>query len=150
MTDFSFVTARLATGAAVSVPDDVAQLAAAGVTHVIDCRDDFSDGALLAAHPEITYLWNGVPDDGNPATHGDAWFGRSLAFALPALAQPHARVYAHCAAGVNRGPSTAFAIMLALGFTAAAAEQVIRAARPQVGLAYKDEAVASATSLGYC
>ena len=30
-------------------PHDAAALAAAGITHVIDCRDDFDDGPLLAA-----------------------------------------------------------------------------------------------------
>jgi protein-tyrosine phosphatase len=147
--DFNFVTTRLATGAAITGSVDVLALAAAGITHVIDCRDDFDDTPLLASHAAISYLWNGMPDDGDPATHGDAWFGKSLAFALPALSSPHTKVYCHCAAGVNRGPSTAFAIMLASGFTPSDAESIIRAARPVVGLAYKTEAIASATNLGY-
>jgi hypothetical protein len=149
LVDFNFVTARLATGAAVSGPADIQALVAAGVTHIIDCRDDFSDAPLLAGDPAISYLWNGVADDGDPATHGDTWFGKSLGFALPALASPHNKVYCHCAAGVNRGPSTAFAIMLASGFTASDAESIIRAARPVVGLAYKTEAVTSVADLGY-
>jgi hypothetical protein len=147
--DFDFVTSRLATGAALNGPVDVQALVAAGITHVIDCRQDFNDAPLLSGHPALDYLWNGVADDGDPATHGDAWFGKSLGFALPALASPHNRVYCHCTSGVNRGPSTVFAIMLASGFTPAGAESIIRAARPVVGLAYKAEAVASVTSLGY-
>jgi protein-tyrosine phosphatase len=127
----------------------VQALVTAGITHIIDCRDDFNDAPLLAGQSAISYLWNGVPDDGDPATHGDAWFAKSIGFALPALSGPHTKVYCHCAAGVNRGPSTAFAIMLASGFTAADAEAVIRAARPVVGLAYKTEAVASVSNLGY-
>lgn len=128
---------------------DVAALAAAGVTHVVDCRLEFDDTALFAANPAISVLWNGVADDGNAATHGDAWFAKSLDFALPALARPHVKVYAHCAAGVNRGPSTAFAIMLALGWDQDSAEALIRKVRPQVGLAYKANAIESVTSLGY-
>jgi hypothetical protein len=149
MADFNFVTSRLATGSAINGPADVQALVAAGVTHIIDCRDDFNDAPLLAGAPAISYLWNGVPDDGNPATHGDAWFSKSLGFALPALSSPHNKVYCHCAAGVNRGPSTAFAIMLASGFTSSDAESIIRAARPVVGLAYKTEAIASVANLGY-
>lgn len=149
MADFTFVTSRLATGAALSGPADVDAMAAAGITHCIDCRAEFDDAALLAAHPSIIYCWNGVPDDGNPATHGDVWFGKSLLFALPALALPHTKLIAHCAAGRNRGPSTALAIMLAQGFAPGVAEAIIRAARPQVGLAYKLEAFQSVTSLGY-
>jgi protein-tyrosine phosphatase len=149
MVDFNFVTTRLATGAAIGGPADVQALAATGITHIIDCRNDFNDAQLLASVPAISYLWNGVPDDGNPATHGDTWFGKSLGFALPALSRARTKVYCHCAAGVNRGPSTAFAIMLASGFTPANAESIIRAARPVVGLAYKTEAIASVTDLGY-
>lgn len=149
MVNFDFVTSRLATGAAITAPADVQALAAAGITHIIDCRNDFNDAPLLASDPAISYLWNGVPDDGNPATHGDTWFSKSLGFALPALSRPRTKVYCHCTAGVNRGPSTAFAIMLASGFTSPDAESAIRAARPVVGLAYKTEAIASVADLGY-
>ena len=148
MADFAFVTARLATGAAIQSPQDVQALIAAGVTHIVDCQLEFDDTAEFVASGAVV-LWNGVADDGNPATHGADWFNKSLTFALPALTQPHTKVYAHCAAGVNRGPSTAFAILLALGFTAESAEAAIRAVRPQVGLAYKAEAIAAVPALGY-
>ena len=104
MADFSFVTERLATGAAITGPADVTALHAAGITHIIDCRAEFSDAPLLATSG-MAYLWNGTEDDGQPKP--PAWFAASLVFALPALATAGAKVYAHCAAGVNRGPSTA-------------------------------------------
>lgn len=148
MADFSFVTDRLATGGAIQSPADVAALVAAGVTHIVDCQLEFDDTSEFVKSG-VTVLWNGVEDDGNPATHGPEWFGKSLAFALPALALPHNKVYAHCAAGCNRGPSTAMAIMLALGFTSSDAEALIRAARPQVTLAYKAEAISAVPALGY-
>jgi protein-tyrosine phosphatase len=146
MADFSFVTRRLATGAAISGPDDVQALLAAGITHCIDCRGEFDDSSLLATSG-MGYLWNGTADDGQPKP--PAWFAASLAFALPALVIPRAKIYAHCAAGVNRGPSTAYAILRALGLDPAGAEAMIRAARPQVGLAYKNDADAAVTALGY-
>lgn len=146
MTDFNFVTDRVATGAAVSSPDDVRLLYAAGVTHVIDCRREFDDTPLFA-DAKMMVLWNGTDDDGQPKPAD--WFQRSLAFALAALAQPKMKVYAHCAAGVNRGPSTAYAILRAVGFTPAQAEKVIRAARPQVGLRYKGDADTAIGVLGY-
>ena len=90
-----------------------------------------------------------VPDDGDSATHGDAWFAKSLSFALPALARPRTKVGALCRSGVNRGPSTVFAIMLALGFAPVDAEELICLARPVVGLTYKSEAIASVANLGY-
>ena len=145
MADFSMITARLATGAAITSPDDVAALAAAGITDVIDCRGEFDDAPLLG--PAFTYLWDGTADDGQHKP--PEWFGRGITFALAALSQPHRKVYAHCAAGVNRGPSMAYAIMRALGWPAADAESTIRAARPQVGLAYKNDADAAVVALGY-
>lgn len=154
--DFSFITDHVATGAGISSPADVEALVAAGVTHVIDCRDDFDDAELLTAHPALAYLWNGTPDDG--AKKEPEWFQKSLTFALPALAEPptlcspiamRPRVYAHCAAGINRGPSTAFAILLALDWPYDLAEQRVRQVRPQVGLRYKDDAIAAVGALGY-
>jgi dual specificity phosphatase 3 len=147
--DFDFITTRLATGAAITGVDDVNALVNAGITHVIDCRAEFDDAALLAGSPTLLYLWNGVPDDGNADTHGDIWFGKSLRFALPALAVSHSKVYCHCAAGVNRGPSTALAIMLASGFTVVDAVRLIKAARPVARLAYQVEAIASVSALGF-
>jgi hypothetical protein len=147
MADFSFVTARLATGAALAGPEDVAALVAAGVTHVIDCRAEFDDAPLFAAAPELSYLWDGTDDDGQPKP--PAWFSKGIVFALDALSHRHHKVLCHCAAGVNRGPSMAAAVMMASGWTKDQAEQQIRAARPQVGLAYLADAAGSVAALGY-
>lgn len=146
MADFSWVTARLATGAAIADAADAASLAAAGITAIIDCRDDLDDQPLLAGLG-LAYLWNPTADDGTPKP--PAWFAASLGFALPLLARPGQRVYCHCAAGINRGPSTAYSVMLALGWPADGAEAEIRAARPQVGLAYAPDARAAIPVLGY-
>lgn len=158
MSDYNFVLDHLATGAAINAPADVDQLVAAGITHVINCRAEFDDGPLFVNHPGIAYLWNPTQDDGQPKSV--EWFQKSLAFAIPALAvvpslpvaSPpvmHPRVYAHCAAGVNRGPSTAYAIMIALGWPYDLAEQRMRQVRPQVGLAYKGDAQTALTAMGY-
>jgi hypothetical protein len=147
--DFDFVTARLATGAKLTAPEDVNVLAQPGITHIIDCRDDFNDAPLLANHPNILYLWNGVPDDGRPKP--TAWFQKSLAFGLPALAQPKTKLYCHCAAGINRGPSTAYAILIALGLGHREARAMIIAHRPKtiIGVRYADDAEQAITALGY-
>lgn len=146
MADFQFVTDRLATGASIFTPDDAAQVKAAGITAVLNVGDETDEPAFYASLG-ITYLANLEPDDGNPLTHGSAWFGTSLAFGLPVFAQPHARLFVHCNAGINRGPSTAFAVLLALGFVNA--EALIRTVRPQAGLAYMAEATAAVASLGF-
>jgi dual specificity phosphatase 3 len=147
MADFNFVTARLATGAAISSAADVDQLAGAGITLVIDCRGEFDDAPLLAGHPSMVYVWDGTDDDGQPKP--PAWFDKGISLALSELAKPGQRVYCHCAAGVNRGPSMAYAVMRALGWSAEDGEAAIRRARPQVGLRYKADADAAIVALGY-
>lgn len=145
MADFTFVTDRVATGAAVSSVEDVEELWRAGVSHIIDCRDDFDDLPLLLAHYKHRYCWNGTADDGQ---HKSAtWFSASVSFATRAIRAQHGCVYAHCAAGINRGPSTAYMILRALGIGAAEAENMIRVVRPQVGLAYKADADAAYEAL---
>lgn len=147
MADFAVINSRLATGAAISSEADVEQLVEAGVGAVIDCRDDFDDASLLASHPNLLYLWNGTPDDGS--VKPDSWFGASLSFGLAFLATPHGILYCHCAAGVNRGPSTATLIMIAQGWTPGQAEAAIRAVRPQVGLAYLTQGEDAVRRLGF-
>ncbi len=146
MSDFTFITPRLATGGGVNSAVDAQALKAAGITHIIDCRDDVDDAPVLTGLG-LAYLWNPTPDDG--LVKPPAWFATSLTFALGALVQPHTRVLNHCAAGINRGPSTAFGVMRALGWTAVQAEALIRAVRPQVGLRYKADADAAVSALGY-
>jgi hypothetical protein len=134
MADFNLVTARLATGAAISNAADVQELAAAGITHVLDLRGEFDDGPLLAGSG-LAYLWNGVIDDGQPKP--SSWYQTSLAFAVQAYSQLGTCLYCHCAAGINRGPSTAYAVLRACaGFGSTEARQLIVNVRPQVGLAY--------------
>ena len=145
MADFNFVTERLATGAAIASTADVTQLMVAGITHVIDCREEFNDAPLLA--PNFAYLWDGTFDDGLPKP--PTWFKPGIDFALSALDQPKNKVYIHCAAGINRGPSMTYAVLLAFGIDAKTAEAMIRTARPQVGLAYKADANKAVVSLGY-
>lgn len=145
--DFTIITPRLATGAAISTLDDVDALFAAGIRAVIDCRAEYDDGNLLLARPGLfTYIWNGTDDDGQ--TKPPAWFEKSWDFALDQFKKPGI-VYCHCAAGINRGPSTAYAIMLACGWYPAAAKIEIESKRPATvaGLRYAADAEAAVKSL---
>jgi protein-tyrosine phosphatase len=145
---FDFITKRLATGGAIGSAADVQTLKDAGISAVIDCRDDQDDGPLLATSGLI-YLWNPTADDGQPK--GPDWFGRSLSFALPLLSQPHHKVLCHCAAGINRGPSTAYCLMIALGFSPAWCRAEIILHRPVcvAGVRYADDAEVAVKALGY-
>lgn len=140
MTNISFITDRLATGGDITRLDDIDDLVAAGITHVIDNRMEWSDEDLFAEHaPHIVYLHNGVDDRGG--RQPTEWYDCGLAFALEALTQSGTKVLAHCHMGINRGPSMAFAIMLALGSDPVEAFDAIRAARPIAGLAYALDAL---------
>lgn len=144
MADFTQITDRVFTGAALGSMDDVEALSQAGITHVIDCRDDFDDSALIAQwmqtnNHKMNLLWNGTPDDGvrKPPT----WFDKSLYFALHALSSKKRKVYAHCAAGVNRGPSTAYAILrVATGLHGDDVFKLLQEKRPQVQVIYRNDA----------
>lgn len=141
----NFVTSRLATGGALTGPADVDALFTGGITHVIDCRVEFDDGALLAQR--FHYLYDPTADDGNPKP--PAWFQPGIAFGLQALSTPASRVYVHCTAGVNRGPSMCYAIMRAFGWSPVDALATIKAARPVAQVRYSNDADAAVKALGY-
>jgi 8-oxo-dGTP pyrophosphatase MutT (NUDIX family) len=118
----------------------VAQLEAAGITHVIDCRPrGRADQAYVEAHaPQIDYLFNPQHDNGQKMP--DWWFVDGVDFALHAMRDPAAKVLAHCQLGINRGPSMAFAILLATGMTPEEARSTIVGMRPIARIAYADDA----------
>jgi hypothetical protein len=115
------------------------ELAAAGVTHVLDARAEASDGDVWETFAGVTYHWDGIEDAGQPVGHG--WFEAVAAFARTALAAPGARLLTHCHLGVNRGPSAALAVLLDRGWDPVDALDAIRAARPVAAVAYADDAL---------
>jgi protein-tyrosine phosphatase len=146
--DWNWCSTRVATGAAINSPSDVSELIEAGVTAVVDTRAEFTNVDIFRTMPGLTYLWHPTNDDGQPK--GVVYWDQLLTFALILLARPRARISCHCGAGVNRGPSAAFAVLVAQGWTPEGAEALIRQNRPQVGLAYRDDAVQACRMLGYC
>lgn len=129
-TDMNQVNERLWVGGMV---DKVEDLAAVGITHVICCRKEHDDHAEFGATElgqKIQWLWLPQDDDGTRRDRGQVLSG--IKFALDALAQPATKVYAHCAAGVNRGPTMAYAILRACGVPEAEAIAKLRYVRPQV------------------
>src|SRR5665647_1610748 len=137
------VTEQLFTGGdrgSTSMATYVAQLQSAGITHVIDCRPHGQpDQAYARAHaPALAYLFNPQHDNGQKMP--DWWFADGVDFALRAMRDPAAKVLAHCQLGINRGPSMAFAILLATGMTPKQARSTIVSARPIARIAYADDA----------
>ena len=134
--DVSWLTPRLAVGSMPLEPGEVARLLAKGVTHVLNVSD--MPSAMLANDLRLTYLHNPAADDGG--LKPKSWFARSLRFALPAI-RGGGTVYVHCYAGLNRGPSTAYAILRAYGWSRAQALERIAERRPRAGFPlYADDA----------
>lgn len=145
---FNFVLPRIATGGEIVMPESAKALVVAGITHVINCAMDADDGPMLSKMPLVCF-YNATTDDDGQTTQPAEWFEKTLAFALPVLAQPRTKVYAHCRMGINRGPSACYSILRALGHSPQVAESLIRAARPEVGLKYMRSAEEALAVLGY-
>lgn len=146
---FNFINGQLATGSAINTEDDVRALLAVGVTHILNCAEEVLDLPLILPHKHLTYCKDGTLDDGyhpKPVS----WFKKGLDFALPALKEQKNKLYSHCAAGRNRGPSMAYCILRAYTHISAAdAEAMIRKVRPEVTLAYIRDADLALKALGY-
>jgi hypothetical protein len=143
--DVSWCTTRISTGSAVP-PAEIGNLRHVGVTMVFDSRIEVDDSAAYGAG-EVLYLRLGTADDGQGK--GEQYWGTMLKYVMPWFPEPGIRIHFQCGSGVNRGPSAAFCTMVALGWTPEAAEAAIRASRPSVGLAYRDDVVRTCRKLGY-
>lgn len=119
--------------------NQVDELAAAGVTHIVDTRSEASDADLVTRrHPHIAYLHDGIDDRGQRV--GPEWFDRVTGFATYAISDGGV-VLTHCHAGINRGPTAGFATLLALGWDVVDAYAAIRRARPVARVAYAADAL---------
>lgn len=147
--DFNFVTERLAVGGGIATAKDVECLKKAGITHVIDMRAEFNDADVLfpkvtsGVNPAATryalgresmngmlYLW--LPQVDNGQERDPHQYSNGIRFAMEAFEELPHKVYCHCADGVNRGPTMAYAILRAFGMPQAKAISMIRIARPCV------------------
>lgn len=126
--DFSWVTERIATGGGISSKADVDTLVAAGVTHIVDMREEFDDDTLN--DNRVAVSWIPQQDDGTPRNPVQVWQG--IQFVLVALSAKGHKCFIHCAAGVNRGPLETYAVLRAIGIPQQEAIDRIRTARPQV------------------
>jgi len=106
---------------------------------VIDCRVEADDSAIWANYPEVEYFR--LPEDDYYGHHIPArHFDNAVQIARTAQADGK-KVFTHCHMGVNRGATTAFAILLDRGMSAEDAFDLIRARRPIAGLYYAEDAL---------
>ena len=127
--DLSWITGRIAVGGGIWNAKNMAEVARAGVTHIIDMQLEFDDRPL-AEPAGVQVLWNPIDDDFLPKPA--QVFREGVGFARTALEEDGSKILIHCAAGVHRAPMMALALLCSLGWTVADAMALIEARRPVV------------------
>lgn len=135
---WNFITARIALGGEINDAADVAELQAAGITHVINCTENaapYSQTVLLST----CWPQPPQPDDGMP--RGAAWFQQGGDFWR---ANEDKKIYVHCHAGLNRSASMVYYLLRLMGLDDTDARIIIINNRPMdmVGIRYAPEAAA--------
>jgi protein-tyrosine phosphatase len=130
--DVTWLTDRIAVGGGIWNADNMAAVARAGVTHIIDMQIEFDDTELALPH-EIDVLWNPVDDDFQPKR--PEVFERGVSFAREALDDDGGKLLIHCAAGVHRAPMMALAVLCSLNWKIGEAMQLIETRRPAADFA---------------
>jgi protein-tyrosine phosphatase len=130
--DLTWVTPRIAVGGGIWTQANMAKVAGAGVTHIIDMQVEFDDTPLAEAYG-IEVFWNEVDDDFQPKP--PEVFQSGVDFALAALENPENKLLIHCAAGVHRAPMMALAVLRVLGWELQDAMELIEEKRPVVDFA---------------
>jgi len=140
-----FVTDRLAVGGDLSpnfrqARAQLDELLAAGITHIVDLREEWSDEGLVRTWaPQVRYLQHRVADAGQKI--GPDWFAGLVEWVDEALADDSAKVLVHCHMGVNRAPSAMLALLLAQGMGLRPALDAIRTVRPVAVIDYARSAL---------
>ena len=127
--DMTWITPRIAVGGGIWNAENMAEVARAGITHVIDMQIEFDDTALAAPYG-IEVLWNAVDDDFQRKP--PEVFQRGVEFAERALDEPGGKLFIHCAAGVHRAPMMTLALLCSMGWELGKAMELIEAKRPVV------------------
>ena len=125
--DITWLTERIAIGGGIWNAGNMAKVAGEGITHIVDMQVEFDDTALAAPHG-IEVLWNPTNDDFEPKPA--ELFERGVGFVEGALAEPEAKVFIHCAAGVHRAPMMALAVLGRMGWRVKDAMRLIETKRP--------------------
>lgn len=123
-----------------TLPEVLVAWQRAGIGVIVDCRVEWSDeDAVAELAPELRYEHHGIDDAGQRVA--PAWFDRLVEVATPRPDDPAPGVLVHCHMGINRGPSGAYALLLAEGFGPVEAIELIRARRPIAGVGYAEDAL---------
>jgi predicted protein tyrosine phosphatase len=126
--DFNFVSERLAVGSMWWDASDMRAAQRAGITDIALVAAEWQANMAAVVRGRLPLLMNGLHDDGKHKVAG--WFERTIAFTFKALEDPDARVLVMCGGGINRAPSSAYAVLRAQGVGAEEAFDAIQTARP--------------------
>ncbi|MEJ8650661.1 hypothetical protein WKI65_21810 [Streptomyces sp. MS1.AVA.3] len=140
------VTNWLLLGAAPDSTLAVSELLGRGVTHVLDCRTPRRVPPPAAICPGLVWCSAPTADDG--ASRGNDWYTACVAFAELAAREENTRLYVHCAAGVNRSPAAAYAILRSRGWAASTARARVLTSRAQARPRYFEDAEQRLAELG--
>lgn len=130
--DITWLTGRIAVGGGIWTDAKMAEVARAGVTHIIDMQLEFDDTPLADPYG-IDVLWNPVDDDFQPKP--PEVFQAGVDFALAALEPAETKLFIHCAAGVHRAPMMALALLCVLSWSVDDAIGLMESRRPVVDFA---------------
>ena len=130
--DITWLTDRIGVGGGIWTASNMAKVARAGITHIIDMQIEFDDTPLAEEHG-IEVLWNPTDDDFEPKPA--ALFQRGVTFAQHALNGGDGKLFIHCAAGVHRAPMMALAVLGSMGWRLEDAVELIEGRRPVADLA---------------
>lgn len=125
--DITWVTERIGIGGGIWNSGNMAEVARAGITHIVDMQIEFDDTPLAVAYG-IEVLWNWTDDDFEPKKA--ELFQRGVDFVERALEKPDTKVFIHCAAGVHRAPMMALAVLGSMGWSLQDAMDLIETRRP--------------------
>tara|TARA_B100001996_G_scaffold373797_1_gene351660 strand:- start:1788 stop:2405 length:618 start_codon:yes stop_codon:yes gene_type:complete len=116
---------------------------AEGVTHILDCREEWNEQELIAKHGDgIDYYWHGTHDAGG--SQDARWYQEGWAYYSRIFdANPEAKVMVNCHMGINRAPSMVFFLMLMEGYEPKEALSLIRKNRPIAACYYAESAWAT-------
>ncbi len=140
VTDFLFVGGAPGGGTARDPRAEIAELAALGVTDVLDCRIEATPAARSVVEAAGLGYSTAPAEDGLDDPEPD-WFDTGLARARVVLAHPGRVLFTHCQGGRGRGPSMGFAVLLDAGIAPAEAFAAIKAVRPQATIQYARQAL---------
>ena len=112
--DLTWVTDQIAVGGGIWREQNMIEVVARGITHIIDMQIEFDDTRLAEPYG-VKVLWNHTEDDFQPKPA--ELFQRGVEFAMHALQDSDAKVFIHCAAGVHRAPMMALAVLRAQGWS---------------------------------